>query len=80
MEDSYKKRYEQDLLEEEEINEPVMVIPENAPIRKFVPQPVKDVENLVIEYLSQMKNRYNKYSVEKKKKRDVPKKVHEGLE
>ena len=65
MEDSYKKRYEQDLLEEEEINKPVIVIPENAPIRKFVPQPVKDVENLVIEYLSQMKNRYNKYSVEK---------------
>ena len=47
-----------------------MIIPENDPIRKFVPQPVKDVENLVIEYLSQMKNRYNKYTVEKTKIRD----------
>lgn len=47
-----------------------MIIPENDPIRKFVPQPVKDVENLVIEYLSQMKNRYTKYTVEKTKIRD----------
>ena len=36
------------------IVEPALVIPDVA-IRKYVPQPVKDVENLVIEYLTQMK-------------------------
>ena len=39
-----------------------MKIPKNAPIRKFVPKQVEDVENLVIEYLNQMKNRYVKYN------------------
>jgi len=40
--------------------EPALVIPDVA-LRKYVPQPVKDVENLVIEYLTQMKSKYMKY-------------------
>ena len=39
-----------------------MKIPKDAPIRKYVPKQVEDVENLVIEYLNQMKNRYVKYN------------------
>lgn len=31
--------------------EPALVIPD-VPMRKYVPQPVKNVENLVIEYLT----------------------------
>ena len=55
--------YKENLLQEPAFdNQPVIKINENAPIRKLVPQPVKDVENLVIDYLNQMKNRYNQYS------------------
>lgn len=57
-----------------------MVIPENDPIRKFVPQPVKDVENLVIEYLSQMKNRYTQYAVKQSKRREINQEVYSLVE
>jgi hypothetical protein len=40
--------------DDDSIVEPAFVIPDLA-IRKYVPQPVKDVENLVNEYLTQMK-------------------------